>query len=275
MNKTIIHADDFGRSKNISKSIYQCILTKSVSSISIIVSEKIYGLNFLKKVKVNKRLHLNLTDFSKKKSNKNFIYNLSFFQLMIMPLLPNFKNKRKYIEYEIVRQIECYKNKIKTKEIFIDGHQHVHMIPWIFTIIFNIRKKYNITNIRIPNEKFLIVNKDFFNFQVIKNIFKLFLIKFLIFVSRNKINKIKYNFNFFGLIYSGCQNKKYLQKIIRFQKLNPKKFLEILVHPGFAAHTEKNLFKQSFFDYYSSINRKNEFELTKTLIIKKNYLNVR
>lgn len=265
MKKIIIHADDFGRSLNISKSIYRCILAKSVSSISIIVSEQIYGLNLIKKLKVDKRLHLNLTDFSKKKSNKNFIYNLSFLDLMMMPIMPNFFIKQKYIEKEIIRQIKNYKNKIKTKEIFIDGHQHVHMIPWIFKIIFRLRKKYNITNIRIPDEKFVIVYKDFFNFQIIKNIFKLLLIKLFIYISQNKIKKIKYKYNFFGLIYSGNQSKEYLNKVINYQKTNSKKTIEFLMHPGIAISREKKLFRKSFFDYYSSSKRTKEFTLTKSL----------
>ena len=41
MKKIILHADDYGRSPNISKSIYQCIKAKTINSISIIVSEKI------------------------------------------------------------------------------------------------------------------------------------------------------------------------------------------------------------------------------------------
>ena len=70
MTKIILHADDFGRSPNISKSIYICIKKKIVSSISIIVSEKIHGIKYLNKTKVNKRLHLNLTDFSQNYSKK-------------------------------------------------------------------------------------------------------------------------------------------------------------------------------------------------------------
>jgi hypothetical protein len=63
----VCNADDFGRSPNISKTIYACIKKKTILSISIIVSEKIYGLKYLRKINVSKRLHLNLTDFSEKK----------------------------------------------------------------------------------------------------------------------------------------------------------------------------------------------------------------
>ena len=55
MNKVIFHADDYGRSPNISKTIYECIKRKKIKSISIIVTEKIYGLKYLKKNKSSKK----------------------------------------------------------------------------------------------------------------------------------------------------------------------------------------------------------------------------
>ena len=109
MKKIILHADDYGRSPNISKSIYQCIKAKTINSISIIVSEKIYGLNYLKKIKVKKRLHLNLTDFSQKLSKNSFPYDLSFIDLLLLPLFPKYNQKKKIIEKEIDRQIKIYK----------------------------------------------------------------------------------------------------------------------------------------------------------------------
>ena len=95
MNNFFFHADDFGRSPNISKIIYACIKKKIISSISIIVSEKIYGLKYLRKTNVRKRLHLNLTDFSEKQSKKNFIYNLSFLYLLLMPFYRILKSIKK------------------------------------------------------------------------------------------------------------------------------------------------------------------------------------
>ena len=49
INNVIFHADDYGRSPNISKTIYECIKKKKIKSISIIVTEKTYGLKYLKK----------------------------------------------------------------------------------------------------------------------------------------------------------------------------------------------------------------------------------
>ncbi len=259
MNNFFFHADDFGRSPNISKTIYACIKKKTISSISIIVSEKIYGLNYLRKINISKRLHLNLTDFSEKKSNKDFIYNLSFLYLSLMPFLPNFKINKKKVENEILRQIKLYKKCIKKDEIFLDGHQHVHMIPWVFNIIFNLRKKNNIVSIRIPDEIFAINIFDLLKLSILKNLFKCFIIKFFIYISKSKIDKIKYNYNFFGVIYSGLQNDKSLKKIILLSKKKTnKKKIEILLHPGYANSKERKLFKKSFFEYFISQDRKKE-----------------
>ena len=274
MNKVIFHADDYGRSPNISKSIYSCIKKKTIKSISIIVTEKIHGLKYLRKTKVQKRLHLNLTDFSEKQSKKYYIYNLSFLSLILMPILPNFKIKKKRIEKEIIRQIKLYKKYLKTDKVFLDGHQHVHMIPWIFNLIYNLRKKNKITNIRIPNEKFIVNIFDLLRFDILKNIFKYFIIKLFIFVSgEKKINDINYDYNFFGIIYSGLQSEHSINQIIKFyKKINTKKKLEILLHPGFSNYNERKLFKKNFYNYYNSNNRIKEFELTKALKVKKYYL---
>lgn len=269
MSKIIFHADDFGRSPNISKSIYKSIIQSKISSISIIVSDKIYGLSLLKKVRVSKRLHLNLTDFTDKKSKEDNIYNLNFLKLLFMPLFPSFKTNKKKIEIEILRQIKIYKKYIKKDSIFLDSHQHIHMIPWIFNIIFKLRKKNKITNIRIPNEKFFINYIDILNLNVIKNIIKFFVIKIFILISKEKIRKIKYNYNFFGIIYSGIQNKDYLKKTFKFiEKDKLTNMTEILLHPGYAITSEKKLFKHGFFKYYTSNKRKKEFLLTKIFLHK-------
>ncbi len=266
MKKIILHADDYGRSPNISKSIYQCIKAKTINSISIIVSEKIYGLNYLKKIKVKKRLHLNLTDFSQKLSKKSFLYDLSFIDLLLLPLFPRYNQKKKIIEKEIDRQIKIYQKISKEKKIFLDGHQHIHMIPWIFDLIYQKRVKFNISSMRIPDEKFIINIEDIIKLSILKNIIKFFIIKILIFFSSHKIKKINYDYKFFGIIYSGYQNIKYIHKLLNLKsnkKLKNK--IEILLHPGFASKSEKNLFKKSFFEYYSSVKRIKEFNLTLSL----------
>ena len=120
MNNIILHADDYGRSPSISKSIYKCIKSKTITSISIIVSEKIYGLNYIKKNKVKKRLHINLTDFSPNLSEKSFLYNLTFVKLLFMPLSPNF-NSKKLSKMKFLDKLKNIKKHLIKKKYLLMG----------------------------------------------------------------------------------------------------------------------------------------------------------
>ena len=63
MNKKIyFHADDFGRSRIISRNIWKCVKLNIVNSISIMVGFDEYYFDQIKKKRnLNIKLHLNLT----------------------------------------------------------------------------------------------------------------------------------------------------------------------------------------------------------------------
>ena len=142
IKKIYFHADDFGRSKVISKNIYKCIKLGIINSISIMVG---FNENYFDKIKkdryLNIRLHLNLTEYYKKSSlNENY----NFLKLLIIRLSPNYLKHKKKIKKEIERQITYFKNKFNVKNIQIDSHEHIHVIPWVSDIIVDLKKKHNI-----------------------------------------------------------------------------------------------------------------------------------
>ena len=111
------------------------------------------------------------------------------------------KDKRKYVYKEIDKQIIEYKSLYKKKDISIDGHQHTHFIPWVYKYLVN-NKKYKITDIRYPVEKFNLVSLSFFlNRYFIRNLFAWSLLKLFSFFNK-KINDI----NFLGILYTGIYN---------------------------------------------------------------------
>ena len=62
-NKILFHADDFGRSSEISKNIFKCLEFGYLNSVSVMVNHDQDSLKKLAKIKnINIRLHLNLTD---------------------------------------------------------------------------------------------------------------------------------------------------------------------------------------------------------------------
>ena len=85
-----LHADDFGRSKEISNNILKCIKFGFLDGVSVMINHDNDSHKILKKIKnVNIRLHLNLTEFPKSESNKN----LSFLKLIF---LNNIQKKKSY-----------------------------------------------------------------------------------------------------------------------------------------------------------------------------------
>ena len=127
MGKIYFHADDYGRSEEVSKNIFKCLTKGNLNSVSIMIDHDQKYHKKLKKLKnVNKRLHLNLTELPSVKNNNPIISNLSFIKLLFIDEL-----KKQKILNEIDIQIKKFKKIYKPKELKIDGHEHIHMIPWI------------------------------------------------------------------------------------------------------------------------------------------------
>ncbi len=248
-----IHADDFGRSKNISKNILKCINSKNINSISVMVGFDEKYFNIIKKKKIKIKLHINLTEIY-----KNFLINknYSFVNLLFLRLHPNFSYHKKVVTNQIDKQIRYFKKRFNIKHISVDSHEHVHVIPWINQILINLKKKHKIIEIRNPSEKYYFVEiKYFLNFTYLTNLLKLGLIKFL-----NHFNHIDQNNDFIGLNYTGIQNFKTIKKGIKLNSTS-KKNLEVLIHPGYTNSKEIKIFKRKYYKYYSSSNRLAEFQI--------------
>ena len=271
--KYLIHADDFGRSKSINRSIYKLIIKKKINSVSLIICQSGYkdALGLIKKIKkkINIRLHLNLTDGVSIKNLK--IYNNTFFKLLIMPYIPFYRKNMKIIEEEIIEQIKIFKKDLKLKYLSIDSHQHIHIIPWIFNIILKNKDKYNLKYVRIPNENFYYSKLyDFLNIYYLINILKYFVIKILLKFLNTKILYFAYKYKFSGILFSGINTIKSVDISIKLANKKNIKNLEILFHPGRCTKNEKKIFKTSFFNYYYSIKRKKEqYVLNKLTLVKR------
>ena len=259
--KFYFHADDYGRSKIISDNILKCIKYGSINSVSVMVGfddNSHVKINKIKK-KINYKLHINLTETSQLKNFKTY----SFLKLLLLPFFFNFEKKKNIIKREIKKQIKQFAKLYKITALKLDSHEHVHMIPWIFDLIIREIKTFNIQEIRIPDEKFFISKKiHFFKKFYLINLVKLVLIKYLSYLAKNKISKIKIKIlQFTGLVYSGIQDFSSIKVGV---KKNYKKYIdiEILIHPGFTNKKEVNFFNPKYFDYYSSTNRKKEFNLS-------------
>ena len=252
--------DDYGRSTKISKSILKCIKSGYINSVSVMMG--FTNLNTHKellKTKIKTKLHINLTEnsqiyFRKKKKLKN----LNFLSLLFAD-----NNMKTVLKKRIDVQIEKYISIFGTKNLGIDGHEHVHIIPWVHNYIMD-KKNIFIKEIRYPNEKINVYGyKNLFKIKFYRNLIALILVKFLIlFLKKKKKSPI-----FFGLLYSGMYNKKILKENIAI--IDKNKQTEILIHGGFTDNSERKFFEQKYFNHYSSKSNKIEHNLAFSNILKK------
>ena len=261
INNIFFHADDYGRSKQISKKILNCLKYGHLNSVSIIVNQDQNSLHKIKKIKnIKKKLHLNLTELKNLKKYSP-LSNLSFIKLLFL------KKNRKVIFEEINSQIKRFVKIYKPKKLIIDGHEHVHLIPWIYNYLIKNSKKLNLFEIREMNERLIFSRVSlFFNPKYIRNLIAWIILKICSFFSK-KNNKSSPKF--FGLIHTGMQNEQTIIEEIKFLKNKNFKSSEILIHPGYTNIKEKKMFKNNYFDFYRSKKRKVEYALCFSKKIKK------
>ena len=254
MIKNIV-IDDYGRTPKVSKNILNVINdVPIIYEVSVMVGfVKISIHEELKKQKIQTSLHLNLTDNI---SIENIDKNLNFIDLLFLS-----KKKRKFVYKEIDRQIKIYQKLYNLKYIKVNGHEHVHAIPWIYKYLY---KNKNIKSIRYSDEIFLYILKKINYLDFIKNFCAFIILKILSIFNKRKTNKL-----FFGVLYTNNMCQKNYQKITKkYGDSN----LEILFHPGKASKSEIHYFSnKSYYTYYRSHNRLNE--LKELYEIKKNISN--
>lgn len=256
MKKNIV-IDDFGRTPQVSKTILKVIKDiPNINEVSVMmdfVNPSFH--NKLRLIKIKKSLHLNLTDNI---HIENIGKNLSFLKLVFLS-----KKKKVFVYNEINSQIKKFQKLYKLTQISINGHEHVHTIPWIYKYLYNNK---DVKSIRYVNEKFLFVFKKIKFFDLIRNCFSYSVVKIF-----NLLNKKKNNKLFFGLFYTNNMCRKVYNKIIKnYSNSN----LEILFHPGSANENEIDYFSNKiYYNYFVSNSRSNE--LKELYEIKKNFNNYR
>jgi len=252
MKKTnvLFHADDYGANPEMSENILKCIKKGLLNSVSVLVNNDTKVHRRLKNLKnINIRLHLNLTELKSKNINKiDFLKNLTFVKLLLLS-----KPQRQKVYDEIDRQIKLFKKIYNPKIFRIDGHEHIHMIPWIFNYLLKNKNKYKIKQIRNSNEIIMFPRiNDFIKLSYFRNLLACLVLKFFYYYNPKKY----YNSpQFAGMIYSGNQNFETIIKTLDNLKKRKIKNCEILIHPGF------NKVRKSYSEFQNSKNRKIEYNL--------------
>jgi len=176
------------------------------------------------------------------------------------------KKISKEVEAEVRAQIE--KIIAKTKIDHIDGHQHIHAIPWIFKIVSRLAAEYGIHFIRIPREPFIfdVLHShipspvNFLHWFNIQNYCREDL-------KQVRESGISFNDKFYGLLHTDAMCENVVFRILSACRLAKTSITEVLLHPALDAG-ETNFIEEYVRSYCASDARKRELSALLSLKIK-------
>ena len=228
MKKLIVNADDFGYSEDVNQGIIESHVNGIVTSASMIVNMP----GFKSAVKLAKKnrdldigIHLNLTEGAPLLNSHLAVkgqFSGSYKDFLL----------HKFPEDEIEAELEAQLSKLEEtglKISHVDGHQHIHLFPEVFSIVIKLTKKHKIKFIRVPDEK-LALDKVFlgsiFNGQLAKKV-----VLSLFSINKRKVlskNGLKCTDNFYGVLSA---NQLTFTKAASILKKVKEGTSELICHP--------------------------------------------
>lgn len=146
--------------------------------------------------------------------------------------------KHVYIEFEA--QIDKI-IKSGLQPTHIDSHKHIHLIPWISGMLFELAGKFGITGVRLPRNSVTRLLSPW----NLKGSIKASGLSVLANIQRQKIIKYRLNTpdNCYGIIESGCLDEERLTGIL---KALPDGTSELMCHPGFSDDSLLNRYEWKY-----------------------------
>ncbi|MGZ8947231.1 MAG: carbohydrate deacetylase [Methylococcaceae bacterium] len=221
----IINADDYGYYPCISQGILDAVSSGAVTATGIMANSPDLNtqLEWLGSVKdLDLGVHLNLTfrqpltaTMADKLSHWNGCFP-SAYSMSWMLLTGKISVQEVRIEWRA--QIEACQQK---SLLFLNSHEHIHMLPLLFPLTLELAREYNIPHVRLTQAEWL---APFGVSALVRN---------TLMQAMQTINKSRLTIKtpvFLGLSRSGKLDFNYLETI--FSKLKPGKSYELMCHPG-------------------------------------------
>ncbi len=249
------HADDYGMFPASSERIIDCINEGVINGISLMAnSPNLDDCMELFRKKCHKKVHLaiHLNLLTEKAlgekcrvsslTDEEGYFNQSWFRLLAVSMIPGLRNRyRAQIKNELSLQIDrCLPYFSEEKEIRLDSHRHVHMIPMVFDVLAELiaEKGLKVSYIRITKDKIGLyrhINR-FEHFRPI-NLIKVMLLNLLAAVDKKRHYALYEcgNSDFASIMFSGCMTYRNLTQIlsnIRQNRIMFRDNIELMLHPG-------------------------------------------
>ncbi len=245
VKRIIITADDLGIDKNINRGIIESFNHGLLKSAALLMNapETEEGIQLARQnPDLETGIHLSIVEgISLRGIQSTVTDSLSYFSGKIC-LIRHWKNfLSKYalgkirfseLEEELELQIRSFLKHFETIP-FINGTQHMHLMPGVWNIVFRLAKKYKVKAVRLPGlgrPSKLWLNKRL-----------PFLIPFQLLGERGKSDcrkaGIKYPLDVMGMQYSGKTDESKL--LLMLQNIHSDTS-EIVMHPGFESMILRN-----------------------------------
>ena len=272
-------ADDYGISKESNSRIEKCIQNGVLNKVSVLPNGELEDFKQrLSKYDVKLSLHINLIegkplsptqDINLLVDDKgNFKY--SFIGLLLLSLSPKRKQLKNQLYKEIKEQIVFWKKNMGENPLWIDSHQHTHMIPLVFKTLMQVIKDegVDVRYLRIPNEPvapYLLTPSVYTDCGVV-GLIKQWILKFFTLINKKHFKKSNINTAcFMGVMFSGEVTCKKIKKVLpRYLKIAEKqgRDIEIALHPGYLETGETLMAgcRMGFKKFYLSPGRKIEYD---------------
>ena len=244
-----IIADDLGLHKSINDGIIFLLKNGKIDGASLMAN----GEEFEDAVRqcsdiqyLNIGVHLNLVEQSSLITGKSMPRNHRVFFIRYAMGLVN----KNYIHKELKAQIERVVQAGITPD-FINGNQHLHLLPGIMDIVIKLAKEYRIPYIRIVNEPISLREGKLFR-QV-----QLMFLNFLSKLAEGKIRKagLICNDYFIGFINAGNLTRSDIKQAQELASRYPGKIIELGSHPGFENDDLRTEFKHwGYFNWEKELN---------------------
>jgi len=283
MTILIFHSDDAGATKKVTRRIMQAWVDGLIASFSVLANGDSLGLvkQYLEQhpeKPARIAVHLNLCEGKSLAfnigestiSDQDGLLNARFGSLLLNWL--SFSAKRKkdllsHIEAEWRTQIELIIETLSPRKIqALDGHMHMHMLPFLFPLAAKLAKEYGIPEIRVTNEVFHISQhaSDSMSFSFLINIVKYVVLKLCSLPADKHLRHYKINApdTIVGILYSGIMTAASAKKGIMAAKNKNRKCIEVLFHIGGSAPDESKRWDScpDIGEFYWSQLRNSEYE---------------
>ncbi|HEY4484395.1 MAG TPA: ChbG/HpnK family deacetylase [Candidatus Paceibacterota bacterium] len=230
-------ADDLGLHKSVNSGIVFLLREGKIDGASLMANGEEFEdavRQCLENKLSNVGVHLNLVEQQSVLSGKPMLKNHRVFFIKYILGLVKKEILRKELEAQVKKIVQA-----GIKPIFLNGNQHLHLLPGIMDITIRLAKEYQIPYIRIINEPASLKKGSLF--RELQLVFLNFLSK----SAKRKIKKagLECNDYFVGFIDAGVMSFKTKQEAEVLAEKYPDKVIELGCHPGYESESLRKKFK--------------------------------